>query len=102
MSVTRVPATAVPRAHSRATTFFVRDKRTLCQLTDDHPGDERLALICPAPPGVQEELIGADDQRIFRPLYLATADGSACGWTSIRTPTRSPRSATRPTTMWHR
>ena len=48
-------------------TFFIRDKRVLCYLSDDHHGDGRLALICAAPPGVQEEMIAADPERLYRP-----------------------------------
>jgi len=62
-----------------AATFFVRGKRTVCYLTDDHHGDGRLALVCPAPPGVQEELIEADAQRFFRPPYVGHR-----GWIGLR------------------
>jgi hypothetical protein len=34
-----------------AVTFFVREKRVVAYLTDDHHGDGRLALIYPAPEG---------------------------------------------------
>jgi hypothetical protein len=62
-----------------AVTFFVRDKRTLCYLTDDHHGDGRLALVCPAPPGVQEEMIAFDPERFFRPPYVGHR-----GWLGLR------------------
>lgn len=60
-------------------TFFVREKRVIAYLTDDHHGDGRLALICPAPPGVQEELIGSDPERFFRPAYVGHR-----GWIGLR------------------
>ncbi len=62
-----------------AVTFFVRAKRTVCYLTDDHHGDGRLALICPAPPGVQEEMLGVDADRFFRPPYVGHR-----GWLGLR------------------
>jgi len=60
-------------------TFFVRGKRTLAYLTDDHHGDGRLALVCAAPPGVQEELIGSEPERFFRPPYVGHR-----GWIGVR------------------
>lgn len=62
-----------------AVTFFVRDKRTVAYLTDDHHGDGRLALVCAAAPGVQEELIRSDPQRFFRPPYVGHR-----GWIGLR------------------
>jgi hypothetical protein len=62
-----------------ATTFFVRDKRVLCYLSDDHHGDGRLAVICAAPPGVQEELISAEPERFYRPPYVGHR-----GWIGLR------------------
>lgn len=62
-----------------AVTFFLRSKRTVCYLTDDHHGDGRLALVCPAPPGVQDELIRAEPERFFRPPYVGHR-----GWIGLR------------------
>jgi hypothetical protein len=62
-----------------STTFFVRDKRVLCYLSDDHHGDGRLALVYPAPPGVQEELTRAEPDRFFRPPYVGHR-----GWVGLR------------------
>lgn len=67
------------RVSHGAVTFFVRGKRTLCYLTDDHHGDGRLALVCAAPPGVQEELLGSDPERFFRPPYVGHR-----GWLGLR------------------
>lgn len=67
------------RVSHGAVTFFVRDKRTLCYLTDDHHGDGRLALVCPAPPGVQEEVLDSDPERFFRPPYVGHR-----GWIGLR------------------
>ncbi|MBA2530268.1 MAG: MmcQ/YjbR family DNA-binding protein [Euzebyales bacterium] len=74
---------ALPQVTERvshgAVTFFVRGKRTLCYLTDDHHGDGRLALMCAAPPGVQEETIRSDPERFFRPPYVGHR-----GWLGLR------------------
>jgi hypothetical protein len=74
---------ALPEVSERlshgAVTYFIRRKRTLCYLTDDHHGDGRLALVCAAPPGVQEELIESDPARFFRPPYVGHR-----GWIGLR------------------
>jgi hypothetical protein len=62
-----------------AVTFFVRQKRTVAYLTDDHHGDGRLALICPAEPGVQEEVVAREPDRFFRPPYVGHR-----GWIGLR------------------
>lgn len=36
----------------------------------DHHHDDRLAFWCAAPFGVQEELVGAEPERFFRPPYV--------------------------------
>lgn len=50
-----------------------------CYLTDDHHGDGRLALMCPAPPGVQDGVISSDPERFFRPPYVGHR-----GWIGLR------------------
>jgi hypothetical protein len=60
-------------------TFFIRGKRTLCYVSDDHHGDGRLALVYPAPPGVQEEVLRAEPDRFFRPPYVGHR-----GWVGLR------------------
>jgi hypothetical protein len=67
------------RVSHGALTFFVRGKRTLAYLSDDHHGDGRLALIYPAPPGVQAEVLAADPERFFRPPYVGHR-----GWVGLR------------------
>jgi len=62
-----------------AVTFFVRHKRTLASVSDDHHGDARLALIYPAPPGVQEEVVRAEPERFYRPPYVGHR-----GWVGLR------------------
>ena len=61
--------------------FFVRDKRPLCYFHDDHNGDGRVSLWCPAPPGVQEELVIAEPIRFFAPP--TSAGGVFSGWLGV-------------------
>jgi hypothetical protein len=44
--------------------------RLFAQLDDHHHGADHLAFWCAAPPGAQEELIGSDPDRYFRPPYV--------------------------------
>lgn len=74
----RLPEVTERLSHG-AVTFFVRGKRTVAYLTDDHHGDGRLALVCAAPPGVQEEVVGAEPERFFRPPYVGHR-----GWIGLR------------------
>ena len=67
------------RVSHGAVTFFVRGKRVVAYLTDDHHGDGRLAVVCPAPPGVQEEVLRLDPERFFRPAYVGHR-----GWIGLR------------------
>lgn len=62
-----------------AVTFFVRGKRVVCYLTDDHHGDGRLALICSAPDGAQADLVRQEPDRFFRPPYVGHR-----GWIGVR------------------
>jgi hypothetical protein len=74
----RYPEVSERLSHG-AVTFFVRGKRTLAYLSDDHHGDGRLALIYPAPDGVQAEVLAADPERFFRPPYVGHR-----GWVGLR------------------
>lgn len=62
-----------------APTFFVRGKKTLVTLHDDHHGDGKLAIWAPAPPGVQEEMVATEPDRYFRPAYVGHL-----GWVGYR------------------
>jgi hypothetical protein len=74
----RLPEVTERLSHG-AVTFFVRGKRTVAYLTDDHHGDGRLALVCAAPDGVQAELLEAEPDRFFRPPYVGHR-----GWIGLR------------------
>ena len=51
----------------------------LTHLFDDHHGDGRLGLWCPAPPGVQAELVEQEPDRFFVPPYVGHR-----GWIGVR------------------
>lgn len=50
-------------------TWFVRGKTTFVT-TSDHHHDDRFGFWCAAPPGAQEELVGEEPDRFFRPPYV--------------------------------
>lgn len=60
-------------------TFFVRGKRSFAMALDDHHGDGRLALWCPAPDGMQAALVGGDAECFFVPPYVGHR-----GWVGVR------------------
>jgi hypothetical protein len=74
---------ALPEATERVShgepSFFVRDKKQFVSVDDHHHGADRLAFWCPAPPGVQAELIGERPEQFFRPPYVGHR-----GWVGVR------------------
>lgn len=60
-------------------TLFIREKKTLCSLWEDHHGDGELAIWVPAAPGVQHELVESDPERFYLPPYVAHR-----GWVGMR------------------
>ena len=62
-----------------APTFFVRGKRSFATLWNNHHGDGRFALICPAPAGMQAALVEADPERFYVPAYVGHR-----GWVGVR------------------
>jgi hypothetical protein len=64
---------AFPEATERLShgepTWFVRDKSVFVMSVDRHH-DDRVAMWCAAPPGVQEHLASAEPERFFRPPYV--------------------------------
>lgn len=59
--------------------WFVRGKKTIAMFLDDHHGDGRLAIWCPAPPGAQTELVEEEPERYFVPPYVGVS-----GWVGLR------------------
>ena len=64
---------AMPEATERPShgepTWFVRDKKVFVMFANQHH-DDRVALWCAAPPGVQESLVEEDPEHFFRPPYV--------------------------------
>jgi hypothetical protein len=67
------------RVSHGAPTWFIRGKKTLATVWDDHHGDGRLALICAAPPGVQQQLVDEEPDRFYVPPYVGGR-----GWIGVR------------------
>lgn len=62
-----------------APTFRVGPReRMFATFADDHHGDGRVALWCPAPVGKQQVLVAAEPERFFRPAYVGKS-----GWIGI-------------------
>jgi hypothetical protein len=72
---------ALPEVTERAShgevSFFVG--RQFVAVDDHHHGADRLAFWCPAPPGIQEQLIAEDPVQFFRPPYVGHR-----GWIGVR------------------
>ena len=80
----RAACLALPEVTERlshgAPTWFVRGRRTFVQAwPDGHHDDDFPHLWCAAPPGAQEELVGAGPERFFRPPYVGGR-----GWVGMR------------------
>jgi hypothetical protein len=60
-------------------TWFIRGRKTLATYVDNHYGDGRLAIWCPAPPGVQGALVTEEPDRFFTPAYVGHR-----GWLGVR------------------
>ena len=69
------------RISHREPCFFVATTRVLAYFHDDHNGDSRVCLWCPAPPGVQEDLVSAEPGRFFRPP--TSARGTFAAWLGV-------------------
>lgn len=80
-------ALALPEVNERvshgAPAFYVRDKRALCYFhdADFHTEGSRVALWCPAPDGVPEELVAAEPTRFFHPT--PSASGTFSDWLGV-------------------
>ena len=63
--------------------FYVRDKRPLCYFhdIDFHTEGSRVALWCPAPGGVPDELVAAEPSRFFHPT--PSASGTFSDWLGV-------------------
>jgi hypothetical protein len=73
-----LPETTEQPSHG-AQTFFVRDKKPFVNLLTDHHGDDRFAIWCAAPTGMQRILVESDPERFFVPPYVGHR-----GWLGVR------------------
>jgi hypothetical protein len=71
-----LPGTEERVSHGEAAYFVGRQ---FVAVDDHHHGADRLAFWCPAPPGVQEQLIAEDPVQFFRPPYVGHR-----GWVGVR------------------
>jgi hypothetical protein len=53
----------------------------LCYFHDDHNGDGRISLWCPAPSDLAEELVSSEPERFFKPP--TSARGVFSGWLGV-------------------
>ena len=66
-------------------TFFVKNKVfAMCSI--NHHQDGHIAVVCPAPIGVQAALIEASPQKYYKPPYVGGA-----GWVGVELPRVSDR-----------
>ncbi|MFC5406451.1 MmcQ/YjbR family DNA-binding protein [Cohnella soli] len=72
------PGTSERTSHG-APTFFINDKLSFVQYRVNHHGDERIALWCSAPDGVQTLLMETTPEIYFRPPYVGHL-----GWVGMR------------------
>lgn len=74
---------ALPEVSERlshgAPTWFVRDKKTLATVWNDHHRDGILGLVCAAPAGVQQQLVDEEPDRFYVPAYVGHR-----GWIGVR------------------
>ena len=62
-----------------APTWFIREKKTLATVWNDHHSDGILGLICAAPDGVQAQLVDEEPDRFYVPPYVGHR-----GWIGVR------------------
>jgi hypothetical protein len=59
-------------------TFFV-GKKVFAMFSNNHHNDGRIAVLCPAAPGIQAMLIEADPEKFYKPPYVGVR-----GWVGIQ------------------
>jgi hypothetical protein len=84
---TRRICLALPEAREKLShgepTWFAGAGRVFAMIDDHHHGAPHLSLWLPAPPGMQEALVGSDPDRYFRPPYVGHR-----GWIGVVLDTR--------------
>ena len=72
-----LPDTMEKLSHGEPTWFA--GGRVFAMLSNNHHDDGNIAVVCNAPEGVQEALIAAEPEHIYRPPYVGGA-----GWIGVR------------------
>src|SRR5580765_1972494 len=71
-----LPETSERLSHGEPT-FFVR-KKVFAMFSNNHHNDGHVAVLLPAPPGIQKGLIDASPEKFYRPAYVGVR-----GWVGI-------------------
>ena len=71
-----LPETTEKLSHGEPT-FFVR-KKVFAMFSDNHHHDGHVAVIVPAPPGIQQMLIESSPVKFYKPPYVGVR-----GWIGI-------------------
>ena len=76
-----LPETSEKLSHGSPSFFCdaAKGAKQFLSVDDHHHGADHLGFWCPAPPGVQEELVAEDPERFFRPPYVGHR-----GWLGVR------------------
>jgi hypothetical protein len=91
---------ALPEVNERfshgAPCFFIRNTLALCYFHDNHRGDRRTTLWCPAAQADQEALVTAEPHRFFKPptnsagtfknwlgVSLESSPGNTLDWNQV-------------------
>ena len=77
-----LPETTEKLSHGEPT-FFVK-KKVFAMCSINHHSDGHIAVVCPAPIGVQQALIEAAPKKYYRPPYVGGA-----GWVGVELPRTS-------------
>lgn len=73
------PETSERLSHG-SPSFFIREKKTFTTFhLADHYREDSANIWCPAPPGVQEQMVEAEPRRFYRPPYVGHR-----GWIGVR------------------
>ncbi len=73
---TALPETTEKLSHGEPT-FFVR-KKVFAMLSTNHHNDGHVAVLLPAPPGIQTVLIEAEPEKFYKPPYVGVR-----GWVGV-------------------
>jgi hypothetical protein len=71
-----LPETIEKLSHGEPT-FFVKGK-VFVMFSDNHHNDGHIAVMIPAPPGLQEALIAAEPDKFYKPPYVGVR-----GWVGV-------------------